>query len=315
MRLLADVFGSLRSFTNRYARALTRSAIVIAALLVTVLGPWIAPYDAEAPIPGAILLPPPDVGQLPGLVWGSITGSNSEPPHWFGTDAVGFDIFSRVILGLRVDLFIGLSVTAIAFLLGTALGLVTGYVRGWLVDGMVRVSDVVQSFPIFILAMVLVTFGGRSVGNIVIVLAVLYVPIFIRLTRSEVLTQSQELYVEAAQAMGKSELYIAIRHVLPNSLGPAITQASVTVGWAILLTAGISFVGAGLNPPTPEWGLMIASGASDIALGHWWPSVFPGAAVSIVVFGFALLGEEIAGLLGYADRPATPGIEIESEVD
>jgi peptide/nickel transport system permease protein len=138
--------------------------------------------------------------------------------------------------------------------------------------------------------MILVVLTGRSLLNIVLALAVLFTPIFLRLTRSQVVTQRSRTYVEAARAVGHREIVIALKHVLRNSMSPSLIQASVTVGWAILLTAGLSFVGAGVRPPTPEWGGMIATGASLIVLGEWWPSVFPGIAISLTVFGYAVLG-------------------------
>jgi peptide/nickel transport system permease protein len=146
---------------------------------------------------------------------------------------------------------------------------------------------------VFISAMILVALAGRATGNIVLALVLLYTPIYIRLTRSEVLSQRMRGFVEAARAMGNGELSIALRHVLPNSLAPALIQASVTVGFAVLLTAGLSFVGAGVRPPTPEWGLMISTGANQMVLGEWWPSVFPGIAISLTVFGFAVLGNRL----------------------
>jgi peptide/nickel transport system permease protein len=141
--------------------------------------------------------------------------------------------------------------------------------------------------------MILVALAGRSTGNIVIALALLYTPIYIRLTRAEVMAQRVRGYVEAARALGNREAVIALRHVLPNSLAPALIQSSVTIGFAILLTAGLSFVGAGVRPPAPEWGLMISTGANQIILGEWWPSVFPGIAISLTVFGFAALGNAL----------------------
>ncbi|MEL6233732.1 MAG: ABC transporter permease, partial [Pseudomonadota bacterium] len=156
-----------------------------------------------------------------------------------------------------------------------------------------RVSDVLQSFPVFISAMILVALAGRSTVNIVLALSLLYTPIYIRLTRAEVMAQKTRGFVEAARAIGLTELQIALRHVLPNALTPALIQSSVTIGFAILLTAGLSFVGAGVRPPTPEWGLMISTGANQIILGEWWPSVFPGLAISLTVFGFAILGNAL----------------------
>ncbi len=213
--------------------------IVAVVVFLAAFGPNIAPYDPTLATM-RVVVPPPSFTEWPGLFWGSVTGQLDQPPHWFGTDATGFDIFSRVISAPRVDLTIALA--------------------------------------------------GRSTGNIVIALALLYTPIYIRLTRSEVLSQRVRGYVEAARALGNPEIVVALRHVLPNSLAPALIQSSVTIGFAILLTAGLSFVGAGVRPPAPEWGLMISSGANQIILGEWWPSVFPGIAISLTVFGFAVLG-------------------------
>jgi peptide/nickel transport system permease protein len=215
------------------------------------------------------------------------------PPHFMGTDVSGYDIFSRVIAAPRTDLLIALTANFLSLVIGVFLGLIAGYFRNFATEFLMRVSDVMQSFPVFISAMVLVTLAGRSTGNIIIALAFVYIPIYIRLTRAEVLSQKSRGFVEAARAMGNSEIAIALRHVLPNSLTPALIQSSVTIGFAILLTAGLSFVGAGVRPPTPEWGLMISTGANTIILGEWWPSVFPGITISLTVFGFAVLGNAL----------------------
>lgn len=266
--------------------------IVSVVTFLAAFGPAIAPYDptlaAHRPS-----MPPPSLSDWPGLWWGRMTGTVEAPPNWFGTDANGFDIFSRVISAPRVDLTIALAANVLSLVLGVLIGLVAGYYRTMLTEALIRVSDVLQSFPVFISAMILVALAGRSTANIVIALALLYTPIYIRLTRAEVMTQRVRGYVEAARALGNPEIVIALRHVLPNSLAPALIQASVTIGFAILLTAGLSFVGAGVRPPAPEWGLMISTGANQIILGEWWPSVFPGIAISLTVFGFAVLGNAL----------------------
>ena len=151
-----------------------------------------------------------------------------------------------------------------------------------------------QSFPVFISAMMLVALAGRSTTNIVIALAFVYTPIYIRLTRVRgAWPEGARLCRGGARARQYRDHPSPLRHVLPNSLTPALIQASVTIGFAILLTAGLSFVGAGVRPPTPEWGLMISTGANQIILGEWWPSVFPGIAISLTVFGFAVLGNAL----------------------
>jgi peptide/nickel transport system permease protein len=266
--------------------------IVSTVCLLAMFGPAIAPYDPTLTT-ARVAVPPPPLGQWPGLVWQSFSGQLERSPHWFGTDAIGFDVFSRVISAPRVDLTIALAANGLSLIIGVFLGLIAGYYRNIVTESMMRISDVLQSFPVFISAMILVALAGRSTLNIVIALALLYTPIYIRLTRSEVLSQRVRGYVEAARALGNPEIVVAIRHVLPNSLTPALIQSSVTIGFAILLTAGLSFVGAGVRPPAPEWGLMISLGANQIILGEWWPSVFPGIAISMTVFGFAILGNAL----------------------
>jgi peptide/nickel transport system permease protein len=266
--------------------------IVATVTVLAVIGPHIGPYDPTLTTP-RVAVPPPGLTEIPGLLIAQLSGTLEYPPHWMGTDASGYDIFSRVIAAPRTDLTIALAANALSLALGVFLGLIAGYYRNAATELLMRVSDVMQSFPVFISAMVLVALAGRSTTNIVIALAFVYVPIYIRLTRAEVLSQTSRGFVEAARAMGRPELSIALRHVLPNSLTPALIQSSVTIGFAILLTAGLSFVGAGVRPPTPEWGLMISTGANQIILGEWWPSVFPGIAISLTVFGFAVLGNAL----------------------
>ena len=269
--------------------AVFAGCVVGIMLLLAFIGPTIAPFSptqsAFAPY-----LPPPRAAALPHLLWNALRGVGPAT-HWFGTDASGFDVFSRVISAPRVDLVIAVLANGFALLIGIPTGLIAGYFRNPATETLMRVSDVVQSFPVFISAMILVALAGQSVVNLVIALAVLYAPIYVRLTRAEVMSQKVRGMVEASRAIGLSEMAIAVRHVLPNSLGPTLVQSSVTIGFAILLTAGLSFVGAGVRPPAAEWGLMIATGANDMVLGQWWPSVFPGIAISLTVFSFAVLGE------------------------
>ncbi len=269
-------------------------AIVFAGftLILAAFGEYIVPHD---PVDSSFIpnTPPPALADVPALFWASLTGSATEPVHWFGTDSSGFDVFSRVLCAPRIDLSIALAANFFAMLLGIPFGLVAGYFRNPLTEVMMRVSDVLQSFPVFISAMILVALGGQSIANVILALSLLYAPIYVRLTRSEVMAQKSRGMVEASRALGQSELMIAVKHVLPNSMGPSLVQSSVTIGFAILLTAGLSFVGAGVRPPAPEWGLMISTGANDIVLGQWWTSVFPGIAISLTVFAFAVIGDAL----------------------
>lgn len=256
-------------------RGLLRTGLFIIGVVAmcALVGPLLAPYDPT-----------------------EATDLVSEPPsfaHPFGTDASGFDVLSRTIVAARTDLAIALAANALSFVIGVLLGLVAGYSRSRATGLLMRASDLLQSFPVFITAMILVALAGRSWTNIILAMTLLYAPIYLRLTRAEVLTLRDRGFVEAARAMGASETRIALWHVLPNAFRPALIQSSVTIGFAILLTAGLSFVGAGVRPPTPEWGLMIANGAGQIVLGDWWPALFPGLAISITVFGFAALGHAL----------------------
>lgn len=258
-------------------------AIVVAMIVVSFVSPLFlanSPIDAD---PLNIDLPP-------------------SMDHPFGTDSSGFDVLARVLYAPRVDLLIALVSTVCAALIGVSLGLVVGMYEGWprlkgaASYATMRTMDILQSFPVFILALALVAGGGRSATNVVIALIFVSIPVFVRLTRSEVLRVRERAHVDAAFLVGVSRRRIALRHILPLSLGPVLTQFSVTAGFAILLTAGLSFVGAGIRPPTPEWGLMISSGAPSIITGEWWPSVFPGLFLGLAVFALALIGDAIRKL-------------------
>ncbi len=266
--------------------------IVLLSLFLAAFGPMISPYDPLSST-GEISAPPPAIEDWPRLFYETISGKREKPPHWFGTDQSGLDVFSRVISAPRADMTIALGGALISLVIGTFLGLIAGFYRNWATEFMMRISDVLQSFPVFITAMILVALSGRQTGNLVLALALVYTPIFVRLTRAEVMAQSERGYVQAALAVGNSRWTIAIKHILPNSLVPSLVQMSVTIGFAIILTAGLSFVGAGVRPPTPEWGSMISIGAQQLILGEWWSSVFPGVAISITVLGYAFVGHTI----------------------
>ena len=271
---------------------LVGTVIVVLSLFLAAFGPLISPYDPLRST-GEISAPPPPIESWPRLFYETVSGQREAPPHWFGTDQSGLDVFSRVISAPRADMTIALGGALISLVIGTFLGLLAGFYRNWATEFMMRISDVLQSFPVFITAMILVALSGRQTGNLVLALALVYTPIFVRLTRAEVMAQSSRGYVQAALAVGNSRWTIAIKHVLPNSLVPSLVQMSVTIGFAIILTAGLSFVGAGVRPPTPEWGSMISIGAQQLILGEWWPSVFPGVAISLTVLGYAFVGHTI----------------------
>jgi peptide/nickel transport system permease protein len=232
-----------------------------------------------------------------------------QPPSWdhpFGTDVAGMDIFSRVIYATRIDLLIAVSSTIAAFLIGVPLGLIIGYYNNAISNLAMRVLDFVQSFPVFILAMALVAVTGQKIENVAFVLTILFFPIFARLTRAEVLSIRGKQFIMAARLAGVRSGTIMYRHILPNAVTPSIVQLSVTVGMAILITAGLSFIGAGVRMPTPEWGLMVNTGSQQMITGQWWIALFPGLAIVVSVLGFALLGDLLSNLLNPDRRVMSP---------
>lgn len=271
------------------AASLLGSIIVAVVLAVTAFSPLLAPHDPQKVFPGEPLSPP------------SIT-------HWFGTDASGLDIFSRVVTATRTDIPVALAATAVSMVIGVTLGILTGYfggrggVGGVASEFVLRLMDVLQAFPVFVLAMVMVAASGPSAVNVGIAIAFVNIPIFMRLTRGQILGLRDMPFIEAARCAGGSPLRIAFVNALPNVVSPALIQASVTAGYAILLTAGLSFIGAGVRAPTPEWGLMIATGSRHIVTGQWWPSIFPGLALGLTVFGFALTGQALGRALDPLQR-------------
>ena len=254
-------------------------------LLLALVGPYITPYPPQTPDPSSRLLPP---GQ----------------EHWLGTDENGMDVFSRILAAPRVDVSVALIGTFIAVVVGTPIGVFVGYFEGssrrlaaMVGELILRVLDAIQAFPVFILAMVLVAVRGANTQNIIVAIAFVNIPTFLRLTRGEILSLRHRPYAEAAKSIGAKDSAIAFRHLLPNALPPLLAQVSVTMGFAILLTAGLSFVGAGVQPPTPELGGMISTASRMMIIGIWWPSLFPGIALGIIVFSFASGGQALERLL------------------
>jgi peptide/nickel transport system permease protein len=276
---------SLVVFAKRNRSFQFGTAIVLMWTALGLFAPFISGYSPTEPRPNDVLQPPSYL-------------------HLLGTDANGMDILSRMLFAPRVDLGIALAATALAFTVGIVVGGFTGYFGGrggafsYASNVIMRVVDVSLAFPVFVIALALVAILGQNVTNVILAVFFVGTPVFIWLTRSQVLSVRERTFVEAARCSGNTELRIAFRHVLPNSLAAAITQGSVIMGFSILVTAGLSFVGAGVRIPTPEWGLMISEGASTVVTGRWWPALFPGIALLSAVFGFSLLGD---GLRAYLD--------------
>jgi peptide/nickel transport system permease protein len=247
-------------------------------VVIALFGPLLVRYDPLASLADKALMPP-------GL------------EHWFGTDHLGRDVFSRVIVATRLDLLISVSAVALSFVCGAAMGACAGYWGGWFDKLSGRVLDTIMAFPLFVLAMGIVAAAGNTIENIVIATAVINLPFYARVARAEVSIRRNAGYVQAARLSGNSELRILLARILPNTLPPMMVQLSLNMGWAILNAAGLSFIGLGVRPPTPEWGIMVAEGANYIISGEWWLALFPGAALMLAVFTFNLLGDGLRDLV------------------
>jgi peptide/nickel transport system permease protein len=246
-------------------------------VVVALFGPWLAPYDPLASNASAALQPP-------------------SLAHWFGTDALGRDILSRVLVATRLDLGIAVSAVAVSFAIGMPLGLAAGFLGGWWDRITTRVSDTIMAFPLFVLAMGIVAAMGNTVGNIVLATAIINLPFYLRVARAEANVRRGAGWIEAARLSGNRDLRILAMHLFPNALPPAMVQVSLNMGWAILNAAGLSFIGLGVRPPQPEWGILVAEGAQFIVSGEWWVSFFPGAVLMLAVFTFNLLGDALRDL-------------------
>ncbi|ELY92137.1 nickel transporter permease [Natrinema altunense] len=252
-------------------------AIVVTLSIAAVLGPVVAPYD-PASQDLANRLQPPTLA------------------HPMGTDQLGRDVFSRLLYGARLSFGIAVAVTAIRLVLGTAIGLLAGYVGGWVDEFLMRLVDVQLAFPGLVLALVVAGILGPSLRNVMLALAVVGWASYARLVRGSVLSTKEREFVKAARLMGVSRVRIAVRHLLPNVVGPVIVLATMNLGTVILGTAGLSFIGLGAQPPTPEWGTMLSAGRHHLR-GAWWIANAPGAAIMLTVFGFNLLGDGLRDVL------------------
>jgi peptide/nickel transport system permease protein len=215
--------------------------------------------------------------------------------HLLGTDRFGRDVLARAVVAARMDLLVGVVIAVTAAAVGSLIGVVAGYTGGVVDECIMRVTDVILAFPGFVLALIIVAVLGEGVPNVVIAVAVAYSPYFVRLTRSRALAEREREYVDAAALSGNPRWRIALRHVMPNSLGPAYTQATLVAGWAILDVAGLAFLGVGIQPPTAEWGVMVAEGANDVLTGAWWTALVPGALIVLLALAFQMVGDDLQG--------------------
>jgi peptide/nickel transport system permease protein len=268
---------ALRRFF-RHPTGLVGLAIIAFFVLASLLAPVLSPYDPARDRNLRQRLDPPSA------------------EHWFGTDELGRDMLTRVWYGGRISLRVGLLAVAISVVAGTLLGLLAGYLGGWTDTLAVWFIDILLAFPGILLAIAIVATLGPSLTNALIAISITQIPIYMRLTRSVVLSIKESEYVQSARALGAAGGRVVFRHVLPNSLSPLIVQLTLSIGVAILDVAALGFLGLGAQPPVPEWGLMIRDGFSQFIRAPWM-SIFPGFAIFLSVVGFNLLGDAIRDIL------------------
>jgi peptide/nickel transport system permease protein len=252
--------------------------LLVLIVFLAVFGPWIVPYDPLASNTAQALKPP-------------------SMAHWFGTDQLGRDILSRVVVATRLDFFIAAASVVLVFLMGGIAGIAAGYFGGWTDRIVGRIADTIMAFPLFVLAMGIVAALGNTVQNIIIATAIVNFPLYVRVARAEANVRRDAGFVQAARLSGNSEYRILLAHILPNIMPIMIVQMSLTMGYAILNAAGLSFIGLGVRPPTAEWGIMVAEGATFMVSGEWWIAFFPGLALMIAVFCFNLLGDGLRDIV------------------
>jgi peptide/nickel transport system permease protein len=258
-----------RFWRNRKA-ALGASLLAVLAAAAC-LAPLVSPYPPMRPAPEDVFAPP-------------------SAQHWMGTDEIGRDVFSRVLAGARISLSVGLAASALTLAAGVVFGLLSGYRGGWVDAVIMRGVDVMLAVPTLLFALAIAAALGSALSNVVLAVGVAGVPRFTRFVRGCVLAARENVYVEAARAGGCSEARVAVRHILPNIYGPALILGTLNVGVSILTAATLSFLGMGAQPPTPEWGLILAQGRDNLQ-NAWWISTFPGIAIAITVLSVNLFGD------------------------
>jgi peptide/nickel transport system permease protein len=264
---------------------ITSGAFIVFFLIIIIgiFGPVIAPYDPLATDTTKTFLPP-----------------CSE--HWCGTDHVGRDIFSRIVVATQLDLKIAVLAVIISIFFGTIVGCLAGYFGGWTDRIASRIVDTIMAFPLFVLAMGIVAALGNTVENIIYATAIINFPFYVRVSRAEVNVRRDMEYIKAARISGNSEIRVIFAHILPNILPPMMVQFSLNLGWAILNAAGLSFIGLGVRPPTAEWGIMVAEGVNYIVSGEWWISLFPGLVLAFTVLTFNFLGDGLRDIIDPRER-------------
>ena len=276
-------FTQLRKLVWRDKKALIGTVVLTIFLIAAILGSLIAPYDPNG-----------------------MDFDMMEPPSWshpLGTDDLGRDLLSRVIVGAQVSLFVGVSTVIIALVAGLVLGILAGYLGGWVDHIIMRYIDLQWAFPNFIIAVYLVAVFGTGLSNVIVAISLAFIDDFARIARGMVLSIKEEQYVAAARTVGVSNIRIMWRHILPNAAAPIIVLATVSVSYAILGEATLSFLGLGVDASTPTWGLILADGRSFISRA-WWLGIFPGLAIMLTVLSINFIGDALRDFLDVRETTA-----------
>ncbi len=264
---------TLRVFLSHNPLAVIGLGISIFIILLAIFGNWLTPYDPIKPNLAEKLNAP-------------------SAAHLLGTDDMGRDILSRIISGTSISLGSAVIIISLSMVIGIVLGVISGYVGGWVDDILMRITDIFLAFPALVLAMAISATLGPSLNNALIAVSLVWWPWYSRLVRAQVMSIRQKEFVLAAKSVGTSDISIILNHIMVNALGPIIVQATLDIGNTILLTASLSFIGLGAQPPTPEWGAMVSIGRMYM-LSYWWVPTMPGFAILISVLGFNLLGDAV----------------------
>jgi peptide/nickel transport system permease protein len=272
----ARTFRHVLNVIARDPLSLASTIVLLLFVLMAIFAYQVAPY--------------PEEGAGKTNVGNTMLAPSSE--HIFGTDRLGRDMLSRVIVGARPALIVPIGVVAFAVLLGAPLGAIAGYKGGWVDEVIMRITDLFLAFPSLLLAMAIVLALGRGLASAAVALVISWWPWYTRLVRGVTISLRRRYFVEAAQAIGVSDWVIILRHILPNTISPILVQATVDMGTVILAMGGLAFLGLGTQPPNPDWGLMVSDGRTYI-LNQWWIATFPGLAIFIVVLAFNLLGDTL----------------------
>ncbi|HEU5096899.1 MAG TPA: ABC transporter permease [Reyranella sp.] len=273
----------LAFLARRYPLGTVGALIVVVFVLTAVFANVIAPVDPTATNARASLSPPSSA-------------------FWLGADFMGRDMYSRIVYGARVSLSVGVGATLLGGILGVAVGLMSGYIGGWFDLVTQRLMDIMQALPLLVMALAMAAALGPSLQNTIIAIAIPLVPNVARVVRSSTLSLREQPFIEAARAIGMSELRIAVRHVLPNTLAPLIVLGTAQLGSAILVEASLSFLGLGIPEPYPSWGRMLSESAAEYVRTAPWLVIFPGLAISLTVFGTNLLGDALRDILDPRER-------------